>query len=454
MKFEPHNYQKYAIDYIKTHEQCAVFLDMGLGKTVITLTALKDMLKSNSDVKKILVIAPVRVAKFTWPDEAEKWDHLKGLRLSVVAGSPKQRIDALNADADIYVINRENVHWLVNQSGIPFDFDTVVIDELSSFKNYGTNRYKALMKVRPKIKRIIALTGTPASNGYMDLFAEFRLVDMGERLGKYVNQYRFQYFDIDREVAPGIYSYILKPGADREIFRKISDISISMDAGSYLEMPEKIVSEYPVHLSRDEMDFYNDRREEFLENRRNITTDTAGLGGYVTMLCQIAGGAIYKGEQYEEIHTKKLDALEDLIEAASGKPVLVAFWFRHELERIKKKLGELGVTFDLISSGESVKAWNEGKLQVGLIHPQSAGHGLNLQEGGSTIVWFSPIFSLELYQQTNARLWRQGQKDKTVVIQHIIAEGTIDRRIMDVLGRKDVNQKALLDAVKADTKGK
>ena len=454
MKFEPHNYQKYAIDYIKTHEQCAVFLDMGLGKTVITLTALKDMLKSNSDVKKILVIAPVRVAKFTWPDEAEKWDHLKELRLSVAAGTPKQRIDALNADADIYVINRENVHWLVNQSGIPFDFDTVVIDELSSFKNYGTNRYKALMKVRPKIKRIIALTGTPASNGYMDLFAEFRLVDMGERLGKYVNQYRFQYFDTDREVAPGVYSYILKPGADREIFRKISDISISMDAGSYLEMPEKIVSEYPVHLSRDEMDFYNDRREEFLENRRNITTDTAGLGGYVTMLCQIAGGAIYKGEQYEEIHTKKLDALEDIIEAASGKPVLVAFWFRHELERIKKKLGELGVTFDLISSGESVKAWNEGKLQVGLIHPQSAGHGLNLQEGGSTIVWFSPIFSLELYQQTNARLWRQGQKDKTVVIQHIIAEGTIDRRIMDVLGRKDVNQKALLDAVKADTKGK
>ena len=451
MRYRPHEYQQYAIEYIETHPVSAVLLDMGLGKTSITLTALQDLLFDRFEAHKVLIIAPLRVARNTWPAELQKWDHLQDLTVSVVVGNAEERKAALGKQADLYVINREMVLWLVEQSGYKFDFDTVVIDELSSFKNHQSKRFKALMKVRPKVKRVIALTGTPSSNGLMDLWAEFRLLDMGERLGRYITQYRTQYFMPDKRNAQIIFSYKPLPGAEEQIYDKISDITISMKAADFLPMPERIESEYPVYLSEEEREKYDALKQEMvlqLPEEEITAANAASLSG---KLSQLANGAIYTEEKdVITVHDRKLDALEDIIEAAAGKPILVAYWFQHDLQRITERLEALKVSYARISSPGSIEMWNRGEFTVGLIHPASAGHGLNLQEGGSTLVWFGLTWSLELYQQTNARLWRQGQKSNTVVIQHIVAKDTVDERILKALTEKNNTQEALIAAVKAE----
>lgn len=413
--------------------------------------AFNELMYNSFEVTKILIIAPLRVARNTWSDEIKKWDHLKGLRYSIAVGTATERKKALAADADIFIINRENVQWLVEQSGVPFDFDMVVIDELSSFKNWQAKRFKSFMKVRPMVKRVVGLTGTPSSNGLMDLFAEFKVLDMGERLGRFIGQYRVNYFKPDRMNGPIVYTYKLLPGAEDRIYDKISDITISMKETDYLEMPELISTEYKVYLDDTEKAKYEALRDEFvlqLPGGEITASNAATLSG---KLSQLANGAIYSDDGDVNIfHERKLDALEDLIEAANGKPVLVAYWFKHDLRRISERLSNLGIDYQQLDSDASIKKWNAGQLQVGLIHPASAGHGLNLQSGGNILVWFGITWSLELYQQTVARLWRQGQTEGTVSVIHIVTDGTVDERILKALEAKDLTQSALIDAVKAE----
>ena len=451
MKYRPHEYQKFAVEFIKNHPVSAIFLDCGLGKTIITLTAINDLLFDSFEISKVLVIAPMRVARDTWSTEIEKWEHLKSLTYSVAVGTAEERKSALLRKADIYIINRENVQWLIEESEIKFDYDLIIIDELSSFKNHQTKRFKALMKVRPKVKRIVGLTGTPSSNGLMDLFAEFRLLDMGERLGRFIGQYRNTYFLPDKRNGMIVYSYRPLPTAEEQIYSKISDITISMKANDYLKMPELVTSEYAVTLSDEEKQKYSDFRKELILELPDGEITAAHAASLSNKLSQMANGAIYTDDKtIIPIHERKLDALEDIIEAANGKSVLVAYWFKHDLERIKERLHKLHISFSTMDSSDSIRKWNSEELSVALIHPASAGHGLNLQSGGSCLVWFGLTWSLELYQQTNARLWRQGQKSETVVIQHIVAKGTIDERILKALQEKDRQQSALMDAVKAE----
>lgn len=404
-------------------------------------------------VHKIIVIGPLRVSRHTWPAEIEKWDHLAGLRYSVAVGTETERLSALRKQADIYIINRENVQWLISESGIPFDFDMVVIDELSSFKNHQTKRFKALMKVRPKVKRIVGLTGTPSSNGLMDLWAEFRLLDMGERLGRFIGQYRTFYFRPDKQNGQMVFSYKPLPGAEEQIYNKISDITISMKSTDHLQMPELINSRYTAYLSEKEDSHYADLKKDLVLQLPDGDITAANAASLSVKLCQMANGAIYTDTgEVIVIHERKLNALEDIIEAANGKPVLVAYWFRHDLERITERLRKLKIPCSKLDTDASIRKWNAGEIPVALIHPASAGHGLNLQDGGNTLVWFGLTWSLELYQQTVARLWRQGQASETVVVQHIITKGTIDEQIMKALSEKDTTQAALIDAVKADLK--
>ena len=453
MRYSPHEYQRFATEYIEAHPVAAVLLDMGLGKTSITLTALNNLLFDSFKVRRILVIAPLRVARNTWGAEIDKWDHLSGLRYAVAVGTENERLAALQKQADIYLINRENVQWLISESGIPFDFDMVVIDELSSFKNHQTKRFKALMKVRPRVKRIVGLTGTPSSNGLMDLWAEFRLLDMGERLGRFIGQYRTSYFRPDKQNGQVVFSYKPLPGAEKQIYGKISDITISMKSDDHLQMPELINSRYTVYLSEKEDSHYADLKKDLVLQLPDGEITAANAASLSGKLSQMANGAIYTdaGETVA-IHERKLDALEDIIEAANGKPVLVAYWFRHDLERITERLHKLKIPCSKLDTDGSIRKWNAGEIPVALIHPASAGHGLNLQSGGNTLVWFGLTWSLELYQQMVARLWRQGQASETVVVQHIITKGTIDERIMKALSEKDTTQAALIDAVKADLK--
>ena len=400
------------------------------------------------EVRKVLIIGPLRVARDTWPSEIEKWEHLRHLRYSVAVGSAEERVTALQADADIYIINRENVDWLV--SNRIFDFDMIVIDELSSFKNHQSKRFKALMKVRPKVKRIVGLTGTPASNGLMDLFAEFRLLDMGERLGRFIGQYRNEYFKPDKQNGYIVYSYKPLPDAEERIYEKISDITVSMKAVDHLKMPKLISNEYSVKMSESEKEKYKELKEELILE----VQDTEITAANAAALSNKSNGAIYDDDgEIIPIHNRKLDALEDIIESANGKPVLVAYWFKHDRTRIAERLHKLGIVYQEIKSAESIKKWNSGKLQAALIHPASAGHGLNLQSGGNFLVWFGLTWSLELYQQTNARLWRQGQQSETVVIQHIVTKGTVDEKILKALKEKDETQTALMTAVKAELEG-
>lgn len=446
MNFSPHNYQSYAIEYIESHPVAAVLLDMGLGKTVISLTAIADLLFDSFEAHRILVVAPLRVARDTWPAEIAKWQHLKHLTYAVAVGTVKERKAALMAGADITIINRENLGWLIDSSGFEFNYDMVIIDELSSFKNHKSKRFQSLMKVRPKVKRIIGLTGTPSSNGLMDLWAEFKLLDFGERLGRFITHYRNNYFIPDKRNGEIIYSYKPMPYAEDAIYRKISDITISMKSTDHLQMPELITSQYEVQLSEDEEQRYEELKADFILELPEGEITAANAASLTGKLSQLANGAIYDDEgNIVEFHDRKLDALEDIIESANGKPLLVAYWFKHDLQRIKKR-------FDVreIKTSKDIIDWNNGDIPVAVIHPASAGHGLNLQAGGSTLIWFGLTWSLELYQQTNARLWRQGQSSGTVVIEHIITKGTIDERILKALSLKEVSQNALIDAVKAN----
>lgn len=453
MKYEAHDYQKYATTFIEEHPVSAILLDMGLGKSVITLTAISDLLFDSFEIHRVLVIAPLRVARDTWPAELEKWEHLHSLIYSVAVGTEVQRKAALLQKADIFIINRENVEWLVEKSGLPFDYDMVVVDELSSFKSYQAKRFRSLMKVRPFVKRITGLTGTPSSNGLMDLWAEFKLLDMGKRLGRFITHFREAYFVPDKRNQQIVFSYKPKPGAEEAIYRLVSDITISMKSTDYLKMPECVINEVPVRLSEKEMECYQTLKDDLILSLDGQDIDAANAVGLSNKLTQMANGAVY-GEENNviPIHDRKLDALEDLIEAANGKPVLVAYWFKHDLSRIEERLHKRHIPFSKLDTADSIKRWSNGELPVALVHPASAGHGLNLQSGGSTLIWFGLTWSLELYQQTNARLWRQGQTADTVVIHHLIADDTIDEKIMAALKKKDKTQSALIDAVKADLK--
>jgi len=447
MKYCPHDYQTYATNFILQHPISAVFLDMGLGKSVITLTAIFDLVLDSFLIRKVLVIAPLRVARETWPFEIEKWDHLKGLTYSLAIGNEQERKFALMRNVDVYIINRENVDWLVNKSGLPFDFDMVVVDELSSFKTYTSKRFKALRRVRPKVKRIVGLTGTPSGNGLMDLWAEIGILDMGQRLGRFITHYRSNFFTPEKRNQLVVFSYKPLPGAEDEIYRLISDITISMKNTDYIKLPEVVMNEIPVWLSEKEQKVYDTIKRDLVLSLEGKQIDALNAASLSNKLLQMANGAVYADDgSAARIHDRKLDALEDIIEAANGKPVLVAYWFKHDLERI---LGRFPA--EKLDSAASISRWNDGEIPLAVIHPASAGHGLNLQAGGSTLVWFGLTWSLELYQQTNARLWRQGQND-TVVIHHIITKGTIDEDVMRALKRKDKAQSALINAVKANLK--
>lgn len=447
MKYSPHDYQTFATNFILEHPIAAVLLEMGLGKSVITLTAIFDLTLDSFLIRKVLVIAPLRVARDTWPAEIEKWDHLNGLTYSVALGDEAQRKAALLKRAQVYIINRENVDWLVNKSGLPFDFDMVVIDELSSFKDHTSKRFKALRKVRPKVKRIVGLTGTPSANGLMDLWTEIGIIDMGQRLGRFITHYRNSFFVPDKRNQQMVFSYKPLPGAEDEIYRRISDITISMKNTDYLKLPECVINEIPVWLSDKEKKVYDTMKRDLVLSLEGREIDALNAAALSNKLLQMANGAVYADDgSVARIHDHKLDALEDIIEASNGKPVLVAYWFKHDLERILNRFPA-----EKLDSADSIKRWNDGEIPLAVIHPASAGHGLNLQAGGSTLVWFGLTWSLELYQQTNARLWRQGQKD-TVVIHHIITKGTIDEDVMRALKRKDKTQTALIDAVKANLK--
>lgn len=444
MKYSPHEYQEYAKRFIIEHPEAAIFLDCGMGKTVITLTAIQELINDYFDVKRVLVIAPLRVGLTSWPAEIAKWDHLKNLRYSVAIGSTAKRIAALNdKTAQIVIINRENVDWLIKYNR--FDFDMVVIDELSSFKSHKSKRFKALMSKRPLVKRIVGLTGTPSSNGLMDLWAQFKLLDFGKRLGRFIGNYREWYFRPDKMNGPIVYSYKPLPNAEKEIYDKISDITISMSALDHLRMPELIVNEVEVEMNPHERRKYDSLKQEMVMEIPDGVITAANAASLTNKLCQMANGRIYdEDKNIIHIHDRKLDALEDIIESANGQPVLVAYWFKHDLDAIKErfKVREIKTSADIVD-------WNDKKIPVAVIHPASAGHGLNLQSGGNILVWYGLTWSLELYQQTNARLWRQGQTFGTVVIQHIVCKDTVDGNILKALKAKNTTQSALIDAVKA-----
>ena len=454
MKYAPHAYQAFCINYIKTHPVSALFLDMGLGKTVITLTAIRDLMLDELLVTKTLVIAPLRVARDTWPAETRKWDHLNDLDISVIVGDLRVRESAVSKSALIYIINRENIKWLVEyyeRNGIRWDFDCVVIDELSSFKNYHSQRFKWLRKMRPFVKRWIGLTGTPSSNGLMDLWAEIGILDGGQRLGRFIGRYRDAYFK-PSSMNPNtgvVYSYAPREGAEQQIYDRISDITISMKALDYLEMPECVYVNHEVQMSDQEKKLYDQLKSDLIIPLEDGDIDAANAAALSNKLLQLSNGAVYdENGIVRVVHKRKLEMLEDMIEAANGQPVLIAYWFKHDHQRIMEHLTACGYSPRDIKESEDIKDWNTGKMAVALIHPASAGHGLNIQEGGHILIWFGLTWSLELYQQTNARLWRQGQRD-TVTIHHIVCENTVDEDVLNALSSKNVTQEKLIAAVKA-----
>ena len=443
MKYKPHNYQQFATDFILNQSICCLMLDMGLGKTVITLTALWQLALDSFDVSRVLVIAPKRVAEDTWSKELAKWEHLTGLTSSLVLGSAAERKAALQRKAFLYIINRENVAWLVKNHY--WDFDMVVIDELSSFKSNKAERFKAMKKVRPMVTRIVGLTGTPAPNTLLDLWPQMYLMDMGQRLGRFIGGFRDRFFLPDKRNREIIYSYKPREGAEDAIYALISDICISMKAADYLDMPERIDNRIEVSMSPKERKLYDDFQKDMVLSIDDEELDAANAASLSNKLLQMANGAVYgEDKKVIPIHDRKLDALEDLVEAANGKPLLVAYWYKHDLQRIKARFKNARC----IDTAKDIDDWNAGKIPLALIHPASAGHGLNLQDGGCTIVWFGLTWSLELYQQLNARLWRQGQKH-TVVIHHIVTKGTHDEDVMRALENKDTRQSALIEAVRA-----
>ena len=458
MKFTPHDYQTYCIEYIKEHPVSALLLSMGLGKTIITLTAIRDLIFDDLTVSRVLVIAPLRVARDTWPAEVEKWDHLKDLDVSIIVGTQKERVAAINRDAMVYIVNRENLKYLVEyyeHNGLRWPFDMIVIDELSSFKNYQSQRFKYLRKVRPYVRRWVGLTGTPTSNGLMDLWAEIGILDGGERLGRFIGRFRDSYFK-PSSMNPGtgvVFSYTPRPGAEEQIYEKISDMTISMKAMDYLPMPECIYVDHPVSLSTFERKLYDQLKNDLIIPLEDGDIDAANAASLSNKLMQMANGAVYdENKETRIVHQRKLEMLEDLIESANGQSVLIAYWFKHDRQRIMEHLTSLGYHPRDIRESEDIKDWNAGKIPVALIHPASAGHGLNIQSGGHILIWFGLTWSLELYQQTNARLWRQGQSE-VVTVHHIVCKDTVDEDVLAALASKDVTQEKLIAAVKARLRG-
>lgn len=446
MKFKPHNYQEVAKNWIINNPKCGLFLDMGLGKTVTSLTAIELLINDYFDIGKTLVIAPKRVAEDTWPSESKKWDHLEGLKVVGVLGNPKQRESVLQEEADIYIVTRDNVSWLVDYfKGKEFPFDTLIIDELSSFKNHSSQRFKKLKTVTPFFKRVIGLTGTPAPNTYMDLWSQIYLLDRGERLGKNITAFRRDFFNA---YSRGMYTeYQLKPGAKEKIDSLISDICISMKAKDYLpDLKDPILIDVKAKLSKKEMEVYKTMSKDALLSYEDETIAALSAAAVTNKLLQLSNGAIYNDNgDFIEIHDKKLDVLEDLIEEAQNENILVFYNFKSDLARINKRFTDT----KKLNGEKEIREWNEGKIKILVAHPASAGHGLNLQDGGSIIVWFGLPWSLELYLQANARLQRQGQK-QTVRIYRIISENTIDEKVVQVLNGKDIRQEELLQSLKAE----
>ena len=448
-----HDYQVYCVDFIKTHTITVLFLDCGLGKTIITLTALNDLILDELKVARVLVIAPLRVTQ-VWASEVKKWEHTKHLDVSLIVGDKKTRIAAINTDALIHVVNRENVKFLVEYyetNRQRFPYDCVVIDELSSFKNHQSQRFKWLRKVRPFVKRWIGLTGTPAPNSLLDLWAEISLLDGGQRLGKFIGRFREAYFrPASMNPQTGVvYSYVPRPGAEEQIYERISDITVSMKALDHLDMPECLYINHEVTLSPQERKLYDQLKTELIIPTEDGDIDASNAAALSNKLLQMSNGAVYdEAHQARFIHNQKLKTLEDLIEAANGQPVLVAYWFKHDKERIMNFLKLAGNDPVDLKSSDDISSWNAGQLPVALIHPMSAGHGLNLQAGGHILIWFGLTWSLELYQQTNARLWRQGQRE-VVTIHHIVAKDTIDKDVLAALEHKETTQDRLIAAVKA-----
>ena len=447
-----HPYQKFCVDFIEEHPNCGVFLDMGLGKTIISLTAISHLLYDSFEVSRVLIIAPLRVARDTWIAELSKWEHLKGLRMERIIGTPKERVAALGRKAEMYIINRENVEWLVKHfAGRKLPFDMLVIDELSSFKNSKAKRFLALKKVLPQFSRVVGLTGTPAPNGLEDLWPQVFLLDRGVRLGRTMKSYLDMFFDTPNSWLP--YKHELKPGAEEEIYRRLGDICVSMRATDHLQMPERIDNVVELTLSTKEEKLYRQMERDMLLPYADgdvLALNAASLAG---KLLQLANGAVYdEFHNVRTIHDRKLDALEDLIEAANGKPLLVMYAYQHDLKRIQERFGKYGPDSPdgvrELKTTSDMEDWNEGRIKVAVTQPASTGHGLNLQYGGSTIVWFGLNWSLELYEQANARLWRQGQ-EQTVVIHHLVTKGTMDEQVMKALYDKAADQNALMAAVKA-----
>lgn len=446
MKYNPHDYQSHAIEFILQRPAAALFLDMGLGKTIITLTALNTMLTEHFTAARPLVIAPLRVARDTWPEELHKWDHLQDLTMSVMVGTATERRAALHAQADIWVINRENIPWLVRELAGEWPFDTVIIDELSSFKSHQSQRFKALKKVRPHIRRIIGLTGTPAPNSLLDLWAPFRILDGGQRLGTHIGHYRQRYFTPGRRNGHIVYEWRLQPGADDAIYQSINDITLSMKAIDHLDMPPVTTIDRTVPLTGDTLTTYRRLRDDMVTDLDDETIIADSAGVLAGKLQQLASGAIYTDDgSYRVIHDEKLQALEDIIEQAQGQNILVAYWFKHELARLRERFPH----GRLLDADQDMTDWKAGRIRLGFIHPASAGHGLNLQSGGHILVWLTPTWSLELYEQTNGRLHRQGQEHPVTIVR-ILATPTIDQRVVKALESKDVTQSALIAAVRAE----
>lgn len=452
MKFIPHDYQRAAVAFLEANSSAALFLDMGLGKSVITLTAIQNLI-TRGEIKRTLVIAPLRVAAVTWPEEVRKWDHLSGLTLTAAVGSAAARKRALEAFSDVSVINRENVPWLVREvreKRIRWAWDCLVIDELSSFKNHQSARFKALLAVRKGFRRFIGLTGTPAPNGLIDLWAQFRILDGGERLGTSIGRYRTDFFDPDKRNAYFIYSWKPKPGSEDAIYERIGDITLSMRTRDWLELPALTTVRVEAIMSKSEEAAYRTLRDTAVLRSGEELVTALNAAALSNKLLQMANGAVYDDRKFTvRLHDRKLDVLAELIESANGKPVLIAYQYRHDLMRISGLLRGLGLAYDILDTPAAIRAWNARELAAGLLHPMSAGHGLNLQTGGSTLIWFGLPWSLELYQQTNARLYRQGQR-QSVTIFHLLTRGTLDEAVEAALVRKDTTQSALLAAVKAE----
>lgn len=443
MHYTPHNYQQAATRFIIHHEEAAILLGMGLGKTVITLTAVWELLLDYFEVSRVLVVAPLRVARDTWPAELAKWSHLAGLTVAVAVGTKADRLDALAQSAMVTVINRENNPWLVAHYGEAWPFGMVIIDELSSFKNHRAKRFTTLVKMRPYVKRWVGLTGTPASNGLMDLWAQFRLLDGGERLGRFITRYRDRWFTPDKRNGAQVFSYKPREGAEDEIYQAIADMTLSMRTTDHLQLPKLTVTTQPVMLGARERAVYYRLREQMILDLDGQVIDAANAAALSGKLLQLASGAVYDEHgQVAQVHSAKLDALEDLIEAANGENLLVAYWYRHDVAKIRDRFPQAKE----LKTAADIQAWNNGDISLGLIHPASAGHGLNLQQGGHLLVWFSLTWSLELYQQTNARLYRQGQT-QPVTITHLATQNTLDQAVLKALETKNTTQAALIDAV-------